>query len=217
MYDFSLQLLLGFLAAFILACVGYGLYRLSVLRRDADDEYADRVATKPATVNGVSRDAFLKLYVRSFAPRWAFYLAAGCLIAVGLSPVALLVIPAVYDQIWAANGAADWAGRGGYVFMFTVFFGVVAVGAFPAFLLARFHHAGAPEPFTHALARARGEPIPEETGWRRRPKWARRARPDIDADTDVDGGGSGSSDRKTQADMDGADGSSGGGDGDGGD
>lgn len=191
MYDLSLLLLLGTIAVFILACLGYGVFRLRVLRRDAADEYADRTATKPASVKGVPREEFLRLYVRSFAPRWAFYLAAACALAIGLSPVALLLIPAIYDQIWYASGAADWAGRGGYVFMFTVFFGVVAIGAFPAFLLARFHHTRAPEPFSHALARARGEPIPEETGWRRRPKWARRVRPDPDAPDGSSGGGDG--------------------------
>jgi hypothetical protein len=186
MYDFSLQLLLAVFAVFILACLGYGLLRLRALRADAAEEYADRTATKPATVRGVSEADFTRLYVKSFAPRWAFYLAAGCAIAIALSPVALVIIPAVYDQLWLAGGAHDWAGRGGYVFMFTVFFGVVAFGALPAFVLARLHHIRAPEPFTHALARARGEPIPEETGWRRRPKWARRVRPDADADGSAD-------------------------------
>ncbi|WP_429912765.1 hypothetical protein [Glycocaulis sp.] len=184
MYDFSLQLLLAVFAVFILACLGYGLLRLRALRADAAEEYADRTATKPATVRGVSEADFIRLYVRSFAPRWAFYLAAGCVIAIALSPVALILIPAAYDQLWLASGAQDWAGRGGYVFMFTVFFGVVAFGALPAFVLARLHHTRAPEPFTHALARARGEPIPEDTGWRRRPKWARRVRPDADVDAD---------------------------------
>lgn len=196
MYDFSLQLLLAVFAVFILTCVGYGLLRLRALGADAREEYADRTATKRASVRGVSEAEFVRLYVKSFAPRWAFYLALGCAIAVGLSPVALLVIPAVYDQIWLASGAADWAGRGGYVFMFTVFFGVVAFAALPAFVLARLHHTRAPEPFTHALALARGEPIPEETGWRRRPKWARRVRPDVDADSD---GGSSDTARKDPA------------------
>lgn len=212
MYDFSLQLLLAVFAVFILACLGYGLLRLRALRADAAEEYADRAATKPATVRGVSEAEFIRLYVNSFAPRWAFYLAAGCVIAIGLSPVALVLIPAAYDQIWLATGAHDWAGRGGYVFMFTVFFGVVAFGALPAFVLARLHHTRAPEPFTHALARARGEPIPEETGWRRRPKWARRVRPD----TDVDADGSSDTGRKDTA-PDTADGSAAGGDGGGSD
>ncbi|KPP82047.1 MAG: hypothetical protein HLUCCA04_04795 [Oceanicaulis sp. HLUCCA04] len=206
MYDFSLQLLLAVFAVFILACLGYGIVRLRALRADAREEYADRASTKPASVRDVSEDEFVRLYVKSFAPRWAFYLAAGCAIAIGLSPVALVLIPAGYEQIWRATGAADWAGRGGYVFMFTVFFGVIAFGALPAFLLARLHHTRAPEPFTHALARARGEPIPEETGWRRRPKWARRARPDVD----VEGGDTGRKDPAPDSDGS-ADGVGGGG------
>lgn len=216
MYDFSLQLLLAVIAAFILISLGYGFARLRSLTRDARDEYADRVATKPGSVKGLDEEGFVRLYVKSFAPRWAFYLAAGCAIAVALAPVALVIIPAGYEQIWRATGAADWAGRGGYVFMFTVFFGVVAFGAFPAFLLARLHHTRAPEPFTHALARARGEPIPEETGWRRRPKWARRARPDADVEA---GSGDGPRRKAGDAERDDAssDGSDSGGDGGGGD
>jgi hypothetical protein len=40
------------------------------------------------------------------------------------------------------------------------------IWAFVAAFFARQHHVRTPEP------------IPDDTGWRRRPKWARRARPD---------------------------------------
>ncbi|MBL4544694.1 MAG: hypothetical protein JKP95_02260 [Oceanicaulis sp.] len=46
-------------------------------------------------------------------------------------------MPALYDVIWRANGAPDWGGRTGYVFMFSLFFGVVFIwAALAAFIAA---------------------------------------------------------------------------------
>ena len=152
------------------------------LAAEAREEYADREARKPATIEGVDQAHFIRIYVDSFTPRWSAYAALALLAVVAISPVALLVVPMLYDFIWRLNGAPDWAGRGGYVFMFSLFFGICLIWAVTAGLFARLHHLRAPEPFQFALARARGEPIPDEADWRRRPKWARRARPLTDAE-----------------------------------
>lgn len=144
---------------------------------DAREEYADRQARKPATIDGLDQATFVRIYVDSFTPRWSAYAALGLLAVVLISPAALVVVPMLYEFIWRLNGAPDWAGRGGYVFMFSLFFGICLIWAATAGVFARLHHMRAPEPFQFALARARGEPIPEDGSWRRRPKWARRARP----------------------------------------
>lgn len=148
------------------------------LHADARAEYADRAATKPATVKGLNDGQFVSLYVASHQPRWALYAAGALTMAVLLSPVILLLVTAVYELFWQASGAPDWAGRGGYVFMFSLFFGTIFLWALVGGAFARAFHKRSPEPFTHALARARGEPIPEEADYRPRPAWARRVRPD---------------------------------------
>jgi len=148
------------------------------LDAEARAEWAERRRSKPATVAGVDEEVFAALFVASHAPRWMLYAAGGLLAALAATPVALTVIPFVYMSIWRLNGAPDWAGQGGYVYLFTLMFGLVAAWAAAAGAVARYMHQRTPEPFHHALARARGEPIPDETDWRPRPKWARRARPD---------------------------------------
>lgn len=165
-------------AVFALACIIWWAIAVRMLRADAQAEYASRLAEKPATIEGLSEAEFVSLYVTSFQPRWALYGSCGAAAVLLISPPALLVVPALYDIGWEAAGAPDWAGRTGYVFMFVLFFSLVLIWALVAASFARRHHVRTPEPFHHALARARGEPLPEETSWRRRPKWARKVRPD---------------------------------------
>ncbi len=178
MVQTSIQIIAACVLVFIAACLVHWRLAVARLKTDAKAEYADRQAHKPRTVTGVDEATFAALYVRSFQPRWAPYAAIAAVAALLLTPVAMVAVPALYDMIWRAGGSPDWAGRGGYVFMFSLFFGMVAVWAAAAAVVARIAHQRAPEPWSYALAAARGEPIPEETGYRRRPKWARRARPD---------------------------------------
>ncbi|PWE18380.1 hypothetical protein DDZ18_01885 [Marinicauda salina] len=186
MFELSLYLFAVAFGGFALACLARWAVAVRALKEDAAAEYALRKAEKPATIAGIGETEFTALYLRTFQPRGALYAAGAAGSALALSPVAMLLVPALYDAIWLAVGAPEWAGRGGYAFMFALFFGIVAVWAAAAAVFARLHHRRAPEPWSHALARARGEPIPEETGWRRRPKWARRARPVTSSDEAAD-------------------------------
>ncbi len=160
--------------ALVFAVVCLVLWALFVrcLTTEARFEYTARRATRPVTVDGIEEDVFVRLYVSCFQPRWMLYTAGALLAVIVISPAAFVATPLLYDMIWRVLGAPEWGGRTGYVFMFSLFFGIVFIWAFIAALFARFHHLRAPEPFNHALARARGQPI-EDTGWRARPKWAR--------------------------------------------
>ncbi|MCR9128953.1 MAG: hypothetical protein NXI12_05485 [Alphaproteobacteria bacterium] len=178
MFYASLYSSIALVALFSLATLVWWAIKANALKAEAREEYAARVTGKPATVSGVSEPEFVSIYVRSFQPRWALYGSGGSAAVLAVSPVALIAVPAVYEVIWRAGGAPDWGGTTGYVYMFVLFFGLVLIWALVAAFFARQHHVRTPEPFNHALARARGEPLPEDTGWRRRPKWARRARPD---------------------------------------
>jgi hypothetical protein len=152
------------------------------LRADAAEEYVTRQSSKPATIEGVSEADFISLYVRSFQPRWTLYAFGASAAVLLVSPIALIVLPMAYEQIWLINGAPEWGNRTGYVYMFSLMFALCFVWAFVAAVFARLFHQRTPEPFHHALARARGEPLPEETSWRRRPKWARGIRPNPTSD-----------------------------------
>jgi len=181
-------LLGALLALFIVISLARWVLAVRALREDAKAEYASRCAEKPATVASVSEAEFVTLYVDSFQPRGALYAAGGAAAALLVSPAALILVPLGYDAIWRASGAPAWAGHTGYVYMFSLFFALCFIWAAVAAIFARLAHQKTPEPFTHALARARGEPIPDDPGWRPRPKWARRVRPDPDPDSRSDPG-----------------------------
>lgn len=182
MFYTSLIASIAVVALFSLSTLAWWAWASRALREEARAEYASRVAEKPGTIKGVDEAAFVSLYVQGFQPRWALYASGGSAAVLAVSPLALVAVPAVYEVIWRANGAPDWGSSTGYVYMFALFFGLVLIWALVAASFARLHHARSPEPFNHALARARGEPLPEETRWRRRPKWARRVRPDSSDD-----------------------------------
>lgn len=194
MFYTSLFASIAVVALFSLGTLVWWAWTSRGLRAEASAEYATRVEEKPGTIKGVDEAAFIALYVKGFSPRWALYAAGGSAAVLAVSPVALIAVPAAYEVIWRANGAPDWGSSTGYVYMFALFFGLVLIWALVAATFARLHHARTPEPFTHALARARGEPLPDETSWRRRPKWARRVRPEAPDDAPGDGGGDGRSD-----------------------
>lgn len=171
---------------FVLACLGGWSVSVRSLKQDARAEYEERTSDRPSTIAGVNEAEFVAIYVRSFQPRWALYASGGAISVLVAGPVALIVISNIYTALWRAGGSVAWDGPSGYVFMFVLFFGVSLVAAVVAAGFARQFHRNAPEPFNHALARARGEPLPEETTWRRRPKWARRVRPDPTPDPSDD-------------------------------
>lgn len=177
-----LLLLAGLIAAFGLINLVRWALAVNSLRGDAADEYATRQSTKPGTIDGVSRDAFIQLYVSSFQPRWTLYAFGAAAAVLLISPAALILTPMAYEQIWLMNGAPEWANRTGYVYMFSLMFALCFIWALVAAAFARLYHQRTPEPFHHGLARARGEPLPDEATWRRRPKWARKVRPDPSSD-----------------------------------
>jgi uncharacterized membrane protein len=178
MFYVSLFASIALVVVFSLAALAWWVISVRMLRQDARTEYATRQEDKPRSIKGVGQSEFVSLFVTAFQPRWALYAAGAAAAVLAVSPVALIAVPALYEAFWRAGGAPDWGGRTGYVFMFSLFFGLVLIWAVVAAAFARLHHVRTPEPFHHALARARGEPLPDDPDWRPRPKWARRVRPD---------------------------------------
>lgn len=186
MIETNALILVGLILGFILVCLTRWALATRALKLDAQDEYKSRQANKPGTVANVSEAVFERVYLASFQPRWFLYAAGGAAAALAVSPISLLLVPWAYDAVWRLGGAPEWGGRGGYVYMFILAFSLALIWALVAAIFARLFYLNAPEPFMHALARARGEPLPEDTGYRRRPKWARRVRPNATSNSSSD-------------------------------
>ena len=148
------------------------------LMEDARIEYAERCESKPATVKGVDAAAFERLYVQAYEPRWALYAAGALVLAMAVTPAAALGLVALWPVIVMGLDGGPWYDAGYYPWMFYMFFGFCLVWALCGAVMARIHHARAPESFNAALARARGEPFDDIVIPRKRPKWAVKAVPD---------------------------------------
>ena len=85
---------------------------------------------------------------------------------------------ALWPVIVMGLDGGPWYDAGYYPWMFYMFFGFCLVWALCGAVMARIHHARAPESFNAALARARGEPFDDIVIPRKRPKWAVKAVPD---------------------------------------
>tara|TARA_R110000868_G_scaffold45045_2_gene149849 strand:+ start:18266 stop:18823 length:558 start_codon:yes stop_codon:yes gene_type:complete len=157
--------------------------RLS-LTEEARTEYDERVETKPGTIKGVSREVFVKLYVGAHEPRWALYIVFALMAALLATPLVAIVLTLGWPLFTSMLEAGPWYDVGYYPWMFYMFFGFCALWALCAAVVARIHHARAPEAFQPALARARGEPLDDVVIIRKRPKWAVKARPNPKPETE---------------------------------
>ena len=153
------------------------------LTADARTEYGERLMTKPGTIKGVEEPVFVKLYVAAHEPRWALYIPLALLSAVLATPLAAIALTAFWPIFTSMLDGGPWYDVGYYPWMFYMFFGFCGLWALCAAIVARIHHARAPEAFQPALARARGEPLDDVVIKRGRPKWAVKARPDPKPDT----------------------------------
>ena len=170
------MLLAGAMIAFALYNLVRWVWASHSLKTDAEDEFAARGRDRPGTIDGVSKSDFVSLYVKAFQPRSAIYIFGAITSILLVSPFALTGVSLIYEQIWRARGAQEVEGAIGYVYMFSLAFGMALVAAIIVAAFAQVFHKRAPEPFNHALARARGEPLPDRE-YRRRPKWARHIKP----------------------------------------
>ncbi len=148
------------------------------LTADARTEYGERLLTKPGTIKGVEEAVFVKLYVAAHEPRWALYIPLALLSAALATPLVAIALTAFWPVFTSMLDGGPWYDVGYYPWMFYMFFGFCGLWALCAAIVARIHHARAPEAFQPALARARGEPLDDVVIVRPRPKWAVKARPD---------------------------------------
>lgn len=165
----------------LIIAAGFAVRWLAARRRlmeDARLEYAERQSSKPGTIRGVDAETFERIYVAAYEPRWALYIAFAIIAAIAVTPLAAIALVSLWPILVMPLDGGPWYEPGYYPWMFYMFFGFCGIWALAGAVVARLHHARAPEPFNPALARARGEPLDDVVIPRPRPKWARQARPD---------------------------------------
>lgn len=149
----------------------------NALTEEAREEWQDRCEVKPKTIKGVEKATFERIYISAHEPRWALYAAATLIGAVLISVPASVGLMLLWPVIVLGLDGGPWYDVGYYPWMFYMFFGMCGSWAFVGYVAARLHHQRRPESYNAALARARGEPLDDVVIPRKRPAWAKKARP----------------------------------------
>ncbi len=147
------------------------------LTEEARAEWVDRCEVKPGTIKGVDQKTFERIYISAHEPRWALYAAATLIGTILISVPASVGLMLLWPIIVLGLDGGPWYDVGYYPWMFYMFFGMCGSWAFVAYVAARIHHQRRPESYNAALARARGEPLDDVVIPRKRPAWAKKARP----------------------------------------
>jgi|GEM_PF-1666842 len=147
------------------------------LMEDARIEWEERCESRPGTVKDVDEPTFERLYLGAYEPRWALYAGMTLYGAILITAPAAVGLMFLWPIIVMGLDGGPWYDVGYYPWMFYMFFGMVGAWAFVGYVAARLYHERKPEAFNPALARARGEPLDEVELPRKRPEWAKRARP----------------------------------------
>ncbi|WP_300551921.1 hypothetical protein [Maricaulis sp.] len=177
MYD-PLYYAAAILSAVALALLARWFFGRRQIASEAREDWEARQERSLATIKGVDQATFERIFISAHEPRWSLY-AAGTLIGVILiSPLAGVFLMWAWPAFTSMLDGGPWYDVGYYPWMFYMFFGMVALWAGVGFVASRLFYARRPEPFRAALARARGESLDDVELPRKRPAWAKRARPD---------------------------------------
>ncbi len=148
------QIFLWILAGLALVFVANAGRRVWEALRDADSEWAWRREQGDAHALSLSQAQFRRAYFRAHGPRGQLYaLGVGVACAIVATP-ALVLLAAVWRVGWIAGGRARDFGEGTLIWMFFMFFGLIAVWTGVSALAARRFHSRRPADLDEEIARA---------------------------------------------------------------
>lgn len=151
---YALTWLLIALAAFTLCMwAAWAVLRLAA-RRNAHEVYQRRREEAPASLRGLSEEAFTTAFMRSHGARGQRYMAA-VLTAVTLgTPLLMTALRHIWLFFWDLAGRPPYYQEGLLIWAFYFFFALVGAWAAIAGIGARLYHRRAPGPLDDELIRA---------------------------------------------------------------
>ena len=111
--------------------------------RDARSEYDYRAGENMIDPR-LSRDGFIRAYKRFHNPRGAAHVAAGAWAILILTKPAMLLIQFILQKFWESTGQSRVFEPLFLVWQFTLFFSLLGVWAFIAYMTARHYHRYTP-------------------------------------------------------------------------
>jgi len=92
----------------------------------------------------LDKPAYIRAYKRFHNPRSKAFVAGGLTAILVLTAPALLVIQIILEQLWLLNGQPRTFEPGFLVWQFIIFFSIIGIWAFIAYMTARQFHRHAP-------------------------------------------------------------------------
>jgi len=146
-----------FLGLILVIGLLYGLRAFltwQTVKRDAVNEYELRAAN---SVLSIKREAYINAYKRTYAPRRMAYISGALLAVVIFTWPAMAIIQYALHGLWVLSDRSIDIEPGFLVWMFMIFFAILAVWASIVFVAARLYHRRAPLNFERELDRERRE------------------------------------------------------------
>jgi len=93
---------------------------------------------------GLSREKYLQIYKRVFAPRAPLYMLFGIIGILIATPIAMIILEQVLNLAYNLSGQARVIEPGYLVWQFFLYFGVIATWVAIGYVTAREYHRRAP-------------------------------------------------------------------------
>lgn len=124
----------------------YGIRAYIGFRNVAQDAEADYAFKQKENMLDprLSKDGYIRAYRRFHNPRALGYMAAGITAILLLTAPALSLLQILLNQVWIWSGRSRVFEPGYLVWQFFIFFAVIGIWAFIAYVTARQFHKNAP-------------------------------------------------------------------------
>ncbi len=132
--------ILGVIIAFygIRAAIGY-----RNVARDAEDDYQYKTQQGMDDPH-ISKEGYIRAYKRFHNPRASLYIASTILLVVLLTPVAMIVIQFLLEQVYQLTGRSRVFEPGYLVWQFNIYFLLIMSWGLIVYLCAKRYHKRAP-------------------------------------------------------------------------
>ncbi|MGD2133521.1 MAG: hypothetical protein PVI23_12070 [Maricaulaceae bacterium] len=147
-------LAVGLGVALVLNAASLGL-KLWRVREDGGEAWTEHREDRPESVAGLDEAAFRRAYYRAYGPRGGVHAFVAILGAALVTWPALTLLGAAWRFAWRLADQPIMWDPGRLIWMFYLFFGLIACWILVAVATARHYHRNRPLDLPHELARER--------------------------------------------------------------
>ena len=130
-------------------------FKLWQTRSESAAAWEERAGEASAQVDGLDERAFRRAYYRAYGPRGSVHALAALAVAAALTAPALLALGGLWRLGWDLAGQPPMYDPGTLIWMFFLFFGLIAAWTSVAAIAMQRYHRNRPRELAFELARER--------------------------------------------------------------